>query len=594
MKANFWKIKDWITYLNGEDMNKKYKLKLLFLLCCNLIFNQSLYAHGYQTAPYSRIANTVDSGQKAELNYNPNQISNNLPNNLGSKTLNEILNYNSGINGTGPLAFYKDYYTVHNDQLCAYAANNQGYLPILNKSIPDNKMTAVSAGDFVQFKWGYTAWHTPSNNFVFITKYPAGQYKPNPSLDDLQFVCAVTADSSGAWQCKLPVFNGDAKQVMVTIWQRVDSAGENFISCADVKVVNGTTPENIWSLLGNTPWTSGLIDQPKVGDLVTFTLESEQKVSLQKSLVASYSLSITTANLSKWASILASKINNDSTHPKVIAIGQLNNTQGNIIYDENNANNNYIYLNNTISDPLLNYSYSLSAAIDPNPVTVGWQQIGDPLKVWVNSNEVKINDQLRFSLQVAGVEQNLAAQTVSDVASAEKMMADQINQSVFNGLRIAAGVLQGSGDQSTIQFIENGDNRVYVYRSSDDTTNISYVIRNLSAMPTYPLYPAGIGSYKVGSLVQNGNGQAYVCLEAGWCNLAAYDLSSPAWRAVTPKPAPAGYLTYPEGKPYKNGNIVADIEGALYKCTQAAWCNDQSGVYAPGIGRAWSSAWEKQ
>ncbi|RUR04719.1 hypothetical protein [Legionella sp. km772] len=165
---------------------------------------------------------------------------------------------------------------------------------------------------------------------------------------------------------------------------------------------------------------------------------------------------------------------------------------------------------------------------------------------------------------------------------------------MFNGLKIAVGVLQGSGAQAIVQFVINGDNRVYVYRSSNDTTNISYVIRNLSQGPTYPIYPAGIGSYKAGSLVQNANSQVYMCIEAGWCNLSAYGLDSGAWKTVTPKPAPAGYLTFPEGRPYKNGTIVADIEGTLYKCLQAAWCNDQSGAYAPGVGRAWYSAWEKQ
>lgn len=577
-------------------MNKKCKLNVL-LLFFSMIISQSLFAHGYQTAPYSRIANTVDSGQKSQLNYNQNQISNNLPNNLGNKTLKQIIDYLSETNGTGPLAFYKDYYTVRTDQLCAYAANNQGYLPILNKSIPEDKMTAVSAGDSVQFKWGYSAWHTPSNNFVFMTEYPAGQYKQNPSLNDLHFVCAVPADSSGAWQCKLPAFNGDSKQIIVTIWQRVDAAGENFISCADVKIENGTVvpPENIWSVLGNEiSWTSPLIEQPKAGDSVNFTLEGKKTGSEQKSVLATYSLPITTTNLSSWKSILAAKINNDSTHAKIIAIGQLDTAQGKVAYNETDQNNNYIYLNNTISDPQITYSYSLTTVKDSNPITMGWQQIGEPLKVWVNPSNVKTNDQLKFALQVAGVEQTLPTVIVNKAENAEKLVADEVNKTEFKGLKIAAGVLQGSGAQAKIQFVAAGDNRVYVYRASDDTTNISYVVRNLTQGPAYPVYPVGIGSYKAGSLVQSEDGQVYICVEAGWCNLKPYGLASGAWKAINPKPAPAGYLTYPAGRPYKANDMAADIEGVLYKCTQAAWCNDQSGVYAPGMGRAWFSAWEKQ
>ncbi|RUR04260.1 lytic polysaccharide monooxygenase [Legionella sp. km772] len=410
-----------------------YPLKF-FILICGSLTTHSLFAHGYQTAPYSRIAYTVDSGQKAQVNYNQNQISNNLPNNWGTKTLNEIINYSSEANGTGPLAFYKDYYPVKNDQLCAYAANNQGYLPILNQSLPDDKMTKISAGDAVQFKWGYTAWHTPSNNFVFTTEYPAGKYKPNPSLNDLHFVCAVPADASGAWQCKMPNFSGDAKQVIVTIWQRVDAAGENFISCADVHLENGTVvpPESIWSLLGNRIyWTAGINEPPKAGDMVNFTLESEKKGSGQKISLATYSLPITSTNLSTWESILAAKINNDSTHPKLIAVGELNTAQGNVVYKTSEASANYVYLNNTLADPQLNYSYNLITVKDPNPITVGWQQIGEPLKTWVNPRNVKANDKLRFALQVAGVEQNLDPLTVSNPENAEKLVADQVNNSCY-------------------------------------------------------------------------------------------------------------------------------------------------------------------
>jgi predicted carbohydrate-binding protein with CBM5 and CBM33 domain len=518
------------------------------------------------------------------------------PSNLGSKSLKEIMDYVSETSSTGPLAFYKEYYPVHNDQLCAYAANNQGYLPILNQSIPENKMTKISAGDFVQFKWDYSAWHTPSNNFVFITEYPAGKYKSNPSWNDLHFVCGVTADSSGAWQCKLPNFNGDSKQVIVTIWQRVDSAGENFISCADVKVENSTVvpPENIWSVIGDqTPWTSALEEQPKAGDIVTFNLEGTKKDSGGKSLLATYSLSISPINLSQWDSILAAKINNDSTHANIMAIGQLNAAQGKVIFNETDKNSNYVYLNKTISDPLLIYSYSFTTVKDPNPIIMGWQQIGQPLNIWVNSSKIKINDQLKFALQLAGIEQTLNAVTVNKVEDAPELIANQVNSHQFIGVKVAVGVLQKSGSQSSVQFNAGGDNRVYVYRSSDDATNISYVIRNLT-QPIYSIYPAGIGSYKAGSLVQNEEGQVYICVEAGWCNLKAYSLSTEAWMTINPKPAPAGYLTYPDGRPYKYNSVAADIEGNLYKCTQAAWCNDQSGVYAPGLGRAWYSAWEKQ
>lgn len=579
-------------------MNIKSKLQPILWLSLGLLISPKLLAHGYQTAPYSRTAYVVDSGQNESIHYNPNQIANNLPGTLGNKTLKEIINYISETNGTGPLAFFKDYYNVKNDQLCAYAANNNGYLPLLNQALPENKMSKVSMDAPVQFKWGYTAWHNPSNNFVFITEYPVGKYKPNPSLNDLHFVCAVPASASGAWQCQLPTFSGDSKQVMVTLWQRVDPAGENFISCADVKVKEGIVvpPEKIWSLLEpKASWTSTL-EQPKAGDLVQFTLSSEKQETGKQTSLISYDLSITTTNFPKWASVLAAKINNDTTHSKIVAVGELNAGKGEVIYNETDLDKNYVYLNNTVSDSKLTYRYSLIKKQDPNPIIIRWEAVGKSLKKWIDAEHVKEKDQLQFSLQVAGIEQTLKAVTVGAPEQAEELVAETVNNAHFdNDLKVQAGVLQGSGDSAYIQFVNGGDNKVYVQRSTDETTPISYVIRNLTLGSNYPLYPQGMGGYKVGNLVQDENGQVYICLEAGWCNKAAYGLNADTtWKAVVPKPAPGGYLTYPAGKPYTNGSIVADVEGNLYQCTQAAWCNNQSGVYLPGMGRAWQDAWNKK
>jgi hypothetical protein len=381
---------------------------------------------------------------------------------------------------------------------------------------------------------------------------------------------------------------------MVTIWQRIDAAGENFISCADVIVKGGSVPpEKVWSVLGpQEPWTSSLREQPKEGDLVSFTLDGEKTATAEKSPLANYSLSVTAANLTKWDDVLASKINNDTTHSEIIAVGELNTNQGDVVYNETDRKKNFVYLNQTVADPKLSYSYTLAKEKDPNPITVGWQQVGEPLKVWVNAGKVHEKDQLKFSLQVAGVEQTLVPVTVGNPENAEQLVAEAVNKGHFNDLKVAAGVLQQGG---TVHFIQGGNNGVYVYRSSDDETAISYVVRNITQTPTYPLYPEGMGHYKAGDLVQNKNGQVYMCIETGWCNLAAYPLTTTvAWKEVHPKPAPGGYLTYPDGQPYVNGGVAADIEGNLYKCIQAPWCNNESGVYTPGIGRAWPSAWEKQ
>lgn len=585
-------------------MKRNKLITLLFAVAASQVF-----AHGYQTAPYSRTAYLVDTSQLGLIEYNPNQISNNMPTQeLGNMTLTQINAYVSlKSNGTGPLAFYKDNYPVQDDRLCGYVANSEAkYFPDLNKSLPDNLMTKISPGHDIQFNWSYSAWHANSNNFVFITHYAAGQYKPNPSWKDLHLVCAVGADQyldttgkkSSSWKCKLPEMSGDEKQVMVTIWQRVDPAGENFISCSDVKVEGGQVipPEQIWTILNKNlgPWPANLAAEsaaPKPGQLVTFELYGTKNGV--KSLVENYSLSITANNLHNWEKVLAAKINSDTTHAQYIEIGEINKSTGGVIYNENDKTKNYVYLNHTISDPTIKYSYRLTKKKDPNPVITTWTPVGEKLSSWVNPTLVKAKDKLTFALQVNGIEETIPAVTVSAPEKAETQVANAVNKHVFsNSLKVRAGVLSGS----TVKFVAGGDNRVYVYRSTDDTRTISYVVRNSHAKPSsnYPVYPAGIGSYKAGDLVQDASQRVYACVEASWCNMSQYTLTGTegAWKEVHPKAAPSGYQTYPAGQPYAVGSTIADVEGNLYKCNVAGWCN-QGGAYTPGIGAHWADAWSK-
>jgi len=580
--------------------------KLITLL--SVVAASQVFAHGYQTAPYSRTAYLVDTSQVGLIEYNPNQISNNLTAEFGTKTLAEINAYNSTKNnGTGPLAFYKDNYLIQDNRLCGYVANsNSKYFEALNKSLPDSAMTKVSPGHDVQFSWSYSAWHKSSNKFVFVTKYPAGQYKPNPSWSDLHLVCAVSADATIAkdektnnWKCQLPEMNGDEKQVMVTVWQRMDAGGENFISCSDVKVEGGqiVPTEKIWVVMNQNLgyWPANLAAesaQPKAGQLVTFELFGTK--GGVKSLVESYSLSISANNLHNWEEVLAAKINSDTTHINLVAVGELINSNGGIVYNEHDKTKNYVYLNHTTSDPAIKYSYRLTKKRDPNPVITTWTPAGDKLNTWVNPALVKKKDQLTFALQVDGVEETIPAVTVNSPDKAEILVANAVNKHAFNNsLKVKAGVLSGN----TVKFVAGGDNHVYVYRSTDDTRTISYVVRNSHAKPVvnYPVYPTGIGSYNTGALVQNANQQVYACVEASWCNMPQYTLAGTegAWKEVHPKAAPSGYQTYPAGQPYVAGSVIADVEGNLYTCNVAGWCN-QGGSYTPGIGSHWAGAWTKQ
>jgi predicted carbohydrate-binding protein with CBM5 and CBM33 domain len=596
-------------------MNIKHRFKYL-LLCSTMVATQ-IFAHGWQTFPNSRINYLVQSGQSEVLKYNPAQFANNLAGTLGNTTLEQMTNYSSSA-GTGPLAFFKDHYAdlyskppivMQPHQLCGFADNlrfgdtspNAAYFPKVNESMPEIQITTVSMDKPVDFTWHYTARHVPSNQFVFMTQYPAGQYKPNPSFDELHFVCAVpvTEGSGDNWQCSLPVFHGDAKQVMVTIWQRVDPAGENFISCADVNVENtATVPVETWSPIGDKPWTSTL--KPEAGELVTFDLYSQPKAhkgSLSNNtVVRTYSLAVNDNNLARWDSLLAARINGDNTSdPQLLKVGVLNSGTGQIMYDTQNPANNEVYLNTQTADTQMEYSYRLTTKEDPNPVIFEWRQVGLPLNHWVNRRNAIRGENLSFAVIVNGVEQRAPTVMVGRPSDAERLVASVVNHAdTFPELNLKVGVLKGTGNLAYVEFVKGSDNKAYVHRANDDVRDISYVVRNLSQAPTYPVYPEGMGTYKAGDLVQNEAGQVYICLEAGWCNSTAYGLESTAWKAITPRPAPDGYSTYPAGKPYTSGSVVASIEGHLYECKQAGWCNDDSGTYAPGIGRAWSAAWDSK
>ncbi len=121
---------------------------------------------------------------------------------------------------------------------------------------------------------------------------------------------------------------------------------------------------------------------------------------------------------------------------------------------------------------------------------------------------------------------------------------------------------------------------------------------------TVTVYPAGRGSYVVGSNVTGFDGGEYRCTVATWCN------SSPtyyapgtglawetAWSRIatgTP-PASEATMTYPEGRgDYDAGSLVLGQDGEKYRCIVAAWCNSGSDqYYVPGAGLAWQSAWSK-
>lgn len=567
-------------------------MKKLLLLVLGATAGAQVFAHGWQTYPLSRTEYQKLQGM-APVVWEPQSVAANLTGGGGSD-YDGILNYHNG----GALGFFKAFHPAQGRNICSQGG---GRWSSLDTPIPEAHMTTVNYGQDLQFKWTYTAWHQPSNMFVFITNYKGTQYNANPTWNDLTLLCSVpisTKSDTGSWKCKLPTIQGAEKQVLVTVWQRQDAAGENFISCSDVKFKGGTPikPEEIWSPITTNaePWLQKL-GAVGAGQLVTFELYQKNKAGVTSTL-ATYSLSVTKNNKDTWDSILAKKINEDTTITQVVAVGKLNAKEGTVTYDSADQTQDFVYLNNTLADPSMTYSYKISKKKDPNPVVNQWTPTGQELKFWLGNGNIKAGDKLLFSLNIAGVEQTIEPveiKTAANVKNVEKLMVQAINKHVFNdGLKVKAGVLEGT----QVKFVDGGANRVYIHKASDDTTYSSYVIRNgTTPISKYKIYPDGLGSYKAGEIVMDGsNGKTYSCKYVSWCNSKAYPLNSDAWMVYDPKPVPVGYETYKEGTTYSKNQVVAGTDGNLYECIQPGWCSGAAWAYAPGTGSAWTQAWAKK
>lgn len=591
--------------------------KRIIAICVSSAISTHVFAHGWQTLPLTRVDYLYQTDRGA-VGYEPQSVASNLIAG-GSSTYAQI----TGFSG-GPLGFFKKNHAIQNGNLCS---NGHAAWSRLLEPLPANKITKVSNGQTVNFAWTKTAAHTPSNHFTFITNYKAGEYNPTPSWQDLHYLsgCDAAGTSKGTdnYNCKLQLANQQlqGKQVIVSIWQRVDPVGENFVSCADVEFDGGgviVTPS--WNAIDSKSWISS-ISQPKANELVTFKLTKNNIV------IASYSLSITANNLSKWDSILAAKVNNDTSLNALAAIGVLNTTTGAVTYDEANQSKDYVYINKGVAESNAVYGYTLTKQNDPNPITVSWSAVGYKLKDWLQT--VKAGDKLSFALNKNGVETDTISNiSVTSVANAEQNLATAINNYTFkNSVQVKAGVL----NNGTVGFVAGGQNQVYVYKSSDSTDEWSYVVRNIPASSEC----SAVSTWSSTSVYTAGNQVSYdgVIYKARWWTTGnnpaennGVDGSGKVWGVVSncsgttptptptptpsptpvptptptpsPTPAPGNYPVYPSGTgTYVAGSIVQGTDGNLYECKPwpfTAWCNGGSWAYAPGTGSDWQSAWTKR
>ncbi|MBY0378883.1 MAG: lytic polysaccharide monooxygenase [Burkholderiales bacterium] len=443
-------------------------MKKIIFTSLILAITSQVFAHGWQTYPVSRTEYQRKIGQ-GPVSWEPQSIASTLSG-AGGQSYDAINGYTGG-----SLGFFKKHHAAQSDNICT----QNGSWPTLATPLPEKYMTEISYGKSIPFKWQYTAWHTPSNMFVFTTKYKANQYNANPTWNDLTFLCSdpiSTQKDPRSWSCTYPDSDKslNEKQILVTVWQRKDPAGENFISCSDVKIKDSTpvTPENIWTPIEKDPqpWISNIT--PLENELVTFELD--QNKNGVTSNLATYSLSVTAKNLANWDQILATKINNDTTFTQVIGVGELNAKQGSVIYNDTVHSKNFVYLNNTVAELNVTYSYKISKKKDTNPVVQAWSRVGCELAKWLHHhNKIKKGDKLSFSLDVSGKEETVGLITVDDIANAEKDIARAVNKYTFaNHLKVRVGVLNGT----TVEPEDSG-NYLYIYKDANDETLYSYVVR---------------------------------------------------------------------------------------------------------------------
>jgi predicted carbohydrate-binding protein with CBM5 and CBM33 domain len=201
-------------------------MKKIYLLLSLISANQ-VFAHGWQVLPQSRTQYLVVSNRESEIAYNPQQVSSNLKFGWTMKELS-----------TNPEAAFSKYHAAQANNICSNTLPYQA----LDQAVPLDKFVQTSYGADLNFEWILTAKHSPSSYFVFLTNYTKSNYNPSPSWNDLEFICEVDnvgVNSPDKFKCKMPpapsnVKDLSEKQVLVTVWQRNDPAGENFISCSDL------------------------------------------------------------------------------------------------------------------------------------------------------------------------------------------------------------------------------------------------------------------------------------------------------------------------------------------------------------------------
>lgn len=419
------------------------------------------------------------------------------------------------------------------------------------------------------FNWHLTASHVTRDWRYFITKQ---NWDTTQSLTRDAFELSPFCSVSGNFQrppvdfshtCNVPERSG--YQIILGVWDVGDTSA-SFYHVLDVQMPDDGTPPPVSEQkdIGDINPSSDL----KAGDIVRIRLFTAGGELIGQAI----EMTIVNNDQGKkntWPKLFAEFINAQNTELEA----GIKDAQGNIVP--------VFGKNDVFTD--------ISSDITRIEIDIDLAEVGGSLDI---------------SLQQTAFSTGEPMQLVFDVTADPAMSITA--ELFFQGAKIGyqeAPLSSSTQLQIDIQDPQAGSYQLIII---GETADHQYIVQeNFTVNVSDPaefVYPANIGSYVAGDLIQGQDGNTYQCLIANWCNGSRTYYApglglawSSAWTLVTDAPAPEveAAFTYPNGRgQYQQGTIVKGSDNNLYRCDISGWCNSPSSFYyAPGTGLAWSSAW---
>lgn len=435
------------------------------------------------------------------------------------------------------------------------------------------KKTDVQSGPH-DFVWIFTANHSTRDWRYFLTK---SNWNPSQPLTRESFDLEPFCTFEGANQrppsllthtCSIPD-DREGYHVVLAVWD-VGDTSNSFYNMIDLNLENSGTeePDNPWNDIGDI---FPSMDLP-IGSRVLarfFSAEGEQpefQVSIDIDTQAQ-------GGANAWPFQLSEAINESSNE---LTAGILNNDIIAPVFGKNDVfarnDSDIVRAEVTIQEP--------DPEITPDFTITGLAQNyfvneGESLEI---SLEISVNQPLKINAFVYDFEDNSVAFSSSKISD--------------NGHILLPLNSTKPGQYSLVIIGETED-------SQKVQKTFAFELKEEGVPPENTLtYPENKGSYLTGDRLRGYDGNLYECNVPGWCNGDAtyyapgsglawnsawiIDENVPPIEVTTPERNPV----YPDGRStYEHGDIIEGLDGRLYFCDIAPWCNSTNELhYAPGAG----------